>query len=109
MNTATIRYGWDRPQPLPTDFIFVATHFARTTIVDKKDGASLPSMGSGYGASPSMGYASPAYFIFVMTRHGDVRITVSKKVFDLLRIGDSIVVQYRRGRWTGALEGRIAR
>ncbi|MEK7461758.1 MAG: hypothetical protein AAB586_01675 [Patescibacteria group bacterium] len=109
MNATAIRYGWDRPQPLPTDFIFTANHVERTTVADKKEGVSLPFMGTGYGASSSMGYASPAHFIFVMTQHGDMRITVSKKVFDLLRTGDSIVVQYHRGRWTGALEGKIAR
>ncbi|MEK7505536.1 MAG: hypothetical protein AAB597_01405 [Patescibacteria group bacterium] len=109
MNAMAIRYGWGRPQPLPTDFIFAATHVERTTIADKKEGVSLPHMGTGYGASSSMGYASPAYFVFTMTRDGDMRITVSKKVYNLLRIGDSIVVQYQRGRWTGALKGKIAR
>ena len=103
-----IRYGWERPQPLPGDFIFVKPKTVRTTIADKREGFSVPSMTCGYGSALTGGYASDAYFIFVMTPDGDLRVTVSKEVFDLLEIGDPIIVKYRSGRWTQALEGKIA-
>lgn len=109
MNATAIRYGWDRPQPLPTDFIFTAAHVERTTVADKKEGVAISFGAGGYYSPPVSIYASPAYFIFVMTRQGDLRIDVSKKVFDLLRVDDPIVVKYYRGRWTGTLKGKIAR
>jgi hypothetical protein len=38
-----------------------------------------------------------------------LRLEVSKKVFDLIEVGDPLIVCYRKGRWTGALKGTIAR
>jgi len=110
MTAMAIRYGWDRPQPLPGDFVLTTRYVEHVTIADKKEGVSLPRVGGGYGGSASIGYASPAYFIFMMTERGDLRIDVSKKAYDLLKVGDPIVVQYQQGRWTrDALKGKIAR
>lgn len=113
MTATTIRYGWDRPVPLPGDFIFTTAYVERAVIADKREGFAIYyPVGGGYtaniaAASPSSN--APAYFIFVMTDRGDLRITVSKKVYDCLEIGDNIVVEYQKGRWTGALKGNIAR
>lgn len=101
MTAAAIHYGWERPQPLPFDFIFTPTHVERVAIAGKKEGVAFPP--------PFGNYTTPAYFVFVTTKHGDLRISVSKKVFEALSVGDSTVVQYQRGRWTSALKGRIAR
>jgi|CXWL01.1.fsa_nt_gi hypothetical protein len=89
--------------------IFPAVHVERTTVTDKRGSVELPYEGGGYCASASIGHATPVYFIFVMTAHGDLRITVSRDVFNLLEVGDPIVVQYQKRRCTDALKGKIAR
>ena len=91
---------------LPFDFIGTPVFVERLSISEKCEGLSIPQIAP---FSSSMGYSMPAYFVFVKTRFGDLRITVSKEAFDLLEPGDPLVVSYRRGRWTGALEGKIAR
>lgn len=106
MTTATIRKWYERPIPIPTDFIGTEVFTERIKILRKEEGVSLPIVS---GFVPSAGYTHPAYFIFVMTKAGDLRIEVTKTVFELLRKNDPIVVSYRTGRWTGAIEGKIAR
>lgn len=48
-------------------------------------------------------------YIDVTTPDGTLRIYVSEQVHDLIEIGGPLVVAYRRGRWSGALKGEIAR
>lgn len=91
---------------MPFDFVGTERFVEKLSVIHKEEGVSLPAQAP---FTNSIGYASPAYFIFVMTPFGDMRMTVSKKVFDLIETGDKIVVSYRKGRWTGALKGEIAR
>lgn len=56
-----------------------------------------------------MGYCPPVYFVYLKSHFGELRIEVSHTVYELLKIGDSLIVTYRRARWTGALKGEIAR
>ena len=104
-SAVTITPWYQRPEPLPFDFIGTASFVQKLEIIEKKEGVSLPAP---VPFNNSIGYSSPAYFIFVMTPFGDMRLDVSEKVFNLLAIGDRIVVSYCRGRWTGALKGKIA-
>lgn len=104
--TATTTTSWYlRPSPMPFDFIGTASFIEKLAIIEKKEGVSLPDPAP---FSNSIGYGAPAYFIFVMTPFGDMRMTVSAQVFKLLEVGDKVVIKYRRGRWTGALEGKFA-
>ena|SRR5581483_2973548 len=109
MTTGSIRYGWDRPVPLPLDFAFSPTFTERTTVADKKEGLTDHTAIGVYGGGIGTVITSPAYFVFVWTSRGDLRISVSKAVFDQIRTGDSVVVQYQQGRWTNSLKGCIAR
>ena len=105
--TAVITPWYERPMPLPLDFIGTTKFVERLQVFRKEQGCNIPSLpGPPFGSS---GYTTPAYFIFVMTRFGDMRLDISEKVFNLLKIDDWIVVEYRYGRWTGALKGAIAR
>jgi hypothetical protein len=98
------RHNGNQPQPFLTDFILMPEYIQRTKITGKKEGVSIGVYGmTGYIVE------MPVHFIFVMTQHGNLRIKVPKKVFKLLHTDDPIVVCYRKGRWTGALEGKIAR
>lgn len=108
--TTAIRRGFARPEPFPIlDLIWTPMHTERTTIHEKVEGFSLPFTGGIYGGART-GYSKPAYFIFVLTKRGELRLNVSKEVFDLVRVDDPIIVNYRQGRWTkGVLEGKIAR
>ena len=108
LTTPVIRKWYERPEPLPTDFIWTKTFLERTSILKKEEGVAV-SVITPFGGGGGPYATRPAYFIFVMTQHGDMRIIVSERVFDLLRDGDPIVVSYRRGRWSGALKGKIAR
>jgi hypothetical protein len=103
---ATITPHFQRPIPLPFDFIGTAHFVEKLTIIEKREGVSLPA---GTPFNSGIGYAPPAYFIFVMTRFGDMRMDVSEKVFQLLDVGEKVVVDYRKGRWTGALECKFAK
>lgn len=105
MTNVVIKPWFERPTPIPTDFIGTQKFFAKTVVLEKKEGVNLPYMAPGV---QSPGYSSPAYFIFLRPNDKDLRVTVSKQVFDLLEIGNEIVVFYRVGRWTGAVEGKIA-
>jgi hypothetical protein len=98
-----------RPTPWPFDFIGTAHHVEKLVIFEKQEGVKMPAISAGYGGCASIGYAVPAYFIFMMTPFGDLRIEVSQKVFNVLEVDDQIVVSYRRGRWSGALKGKVAR
>lgn len=102
--TTTITPWYKRPTPWPLEFLFTKTHVEKQTIISKEEGFSLPMHHNG-----GHGYGIPAYFIFVTTPFGDMRIEVSEKVYNLLKIDEKIVVSYKRGRWSGALEGKIAR
>lgn len=106
MTTTAIREWHERPTPFPTEFLWTKTLVERTTVLKKQEGVYV-SESAAFGHYRSS--TTPAYFIFVMTEHGDMRIDVSKKVFDLLREGDPLIVSYRRGYWSGALKGKIAR
>lgn len=101
----TITAWQDRPMPLPTDFIFTRTFIEKLRIIKMEEGIAIV----GINPLSHVEYTTAAYFIFLMTQFGDMRIEVSKIVFDLLTTDDSVVVSYQRGRWTGALKGRIAR
>ena len=105
--TMAITPWYSRPTPMPFDFIGTATFVEKLQIFQKEQGYSLPIGCGPYGGGG--GHVTAAYFIFVMTPFGDMRIEVSEKVFGLLNVGDNIVVSYRRGRWTAALKGTIAR
>jgi hypothetical protein len=104
--TSTITPWFLRPTSVPTDFIGTETFVEKVNIIDKKTGIAMPLQVPFAGLNQ---YGFTIYFIFVMTPFGDMRIEVSKKVFDLLRVGKPIIVSYRRGRWTGSLKGSIAR
>lgn len=110
MTTAVIRKSFERPDPFPLlDLIWTPTFTERATVLEKVEGVSVPFTGA-FGGGGATYYCLPAYFIFVMTERGDMRMDISKKVYDLLQVGDPIVVSYRQGRWTkGALKGKIAR
>lgn len=110
MTTTAIRKTFDRPEPFPLlDFIWTPRFVERTSVVEKELGFYIDLIGGGIGVT-SRCITKPAFFIFVMTERGDMRMEVSKKVFDLLQVGDPIIVSYRQGRWTkGALQGKIAR
>ncbi len=102
-----IQHWPELPQPIPTDFIGTPKYFERTEVRDKQEGWLVWEVAGPYGGGG--GGASPGYFIFVVTERGQLRLTVPKEVFDLLEVHDQVVVCYRKGRWTGALKGKIAR
>lgn len=104
--TVTTTPWYLRPEPMPFDFVGTPRFVEKLAIIKKDEGISLPGSAQ---FSNGIGYGKPAYFIFFLTPFGDMRMTVSKEVFDLLEVGDKIVVNYRKGRWTGALKGVIAR
>jgi hypothetical protein len=107
---ATITPQHQRPVPMPFDFVGTRKYFERSKVIARREGVALIVVPGGPGhGGVSRSTAQPVFFIFVMTQFGDMRLDVSKKVFDLLRRGDDIVIQYQRGRWTGALKGKIAR
>jgi hypothetical protein len=105
MTTIAITPWYSRPRAILTDFIFTKRYVEKLAIIGKIDGVAMPAE---VPFNNSIGYGIAAHFVFVMTRFGDLRIEVSKEVFDLLTIGESVIVSYRRGRWTKALEGKIA-
>lgn len=80
----------DLPQSVPTDFIGTTTYLERVEILEKGILA-----------------ASSKVFITVMTQHGPLRAILSEELSKLVRVGDSIIIQYQKGRWTGALKGHI--
>lgn len=102
MTTAAITPQYERPVPMPFDFIGTKRFTEKLDVIDTVEGVCI-------SVSPSSGYTTPAYFVFVATPFGDMRLDVSKKVFDLTERGDKLIVRYQRGRWTGALKGKIAR
>jgi hypothetical protein len=107
--TASVTTPWyQRPDPLPFDFIGTKKFVEKLKVIEKTEGVSLPCTPM-MGGGASIGYALPAYFIFVMTPFGDMRLDVSKAFFDLIEVGDPLIVSYRHGRWTGALKGKITR
>lgn len=80
----------DLSQSIPTDFIGTAKYLERVEILQKGILAS-----------------SSANFICVMTQRGPLQISLSKQMSEIVRVGDSIIVQYQKGRWTGAMKGHI--
>lgn len=95
-----------RPSPMPFDFVGMTRFVEKLAIIKKEEGILLPEPAP---FTNSIGYGSPAYFIFFMTPFGDMRMNCSEKMFSLLEVGDNVVVSYRKGRWTGALKGQFAR
>ncbi|MDO8742083.1 MAG: hypothetical protein Q7J45_00900 [bacterium] len=91
MTATVLERDNDLPQSILTDFIGTTKHLERVDVVERTIAIS----------------SSLCYYLFVQTQRGRLRITLSKEIFEILREGDSIIVQYQKGRWTGALKGNI--
>src|SRR5258708_282611 len=107
-----IRYGWDQPLLLLGDLIFRRRHEGSPMGPDKRRGANLPKVGvvakrlGDYGSAERSRFGV-AYLVYVKTSRGDLQMDVTVEEYNRLKIGGTIKVRYRQGRFTGALEGRI--
>lgn len=108
MSQPAITPWYDRPTALPLEFLFSKTYVEKLEIIHKEEGLST-LMNSGPNANIGSGYPMPVSFIFLITPFGDLRLEVSSSLYEVLQVGDKIVINYTHGRWSGALEGKIAR
>lgn len=100
---------WQRyRQLLPFDFIGTSWHTKKALVQGRDTGLRIYWGGGGWVPSMRFPAGETFYLMFVATPHGNLRLEVSKPVFDLIRAGDSIIVCYQQGRWTGELRGGIA-
>ena len=102
--TAISEVNTERPIPYPFgEFIGTPWFWERVIVELKKVGVSIP-----IGASLSAP-CPPAYFLFVETKYGILRLVVPAELYAQIQAGDSLVVKYQRARWTpGAVRGKIA-
>lgn len=86
------------PSPLLTDFVGRKKYLERLIVTSKRGGMSWGGMGA----------PAASYYVLVETPFGELFLGVSKRFFNLVEVGDPLVVEYRRGRWTKTLKGKIA-
>ncbi len=90
----------------PFDFTFAKTHQERALLVNKIV-ATVQMAALTFENAKAWSEERP--LLFLETTFGDLQIKVSKKAYDLWKVGDHIVVEFQRGRWTGNLKGKICR
>ena len=86
------------------DHIGQATRVDRGKVVKKDVGYYIPSP-QPFGMN-GCSICQRAYFLFVETERGTCRVDVPAHIYENTRDGDSIVLSYQVGRYTGALKGK---
>lgn len=90
----------------PFDFTFTKTYRERAPLTNKVM-ATLQMAALGFDNAKAWSEEVP--LLFLETTLGELEIEVSKKAYGLWKVGDHIVVEFQRGRWTGNLKGKICR